>query len=581
MVGSLRHRGRFYFERPGVLAMVFLQLQVAIGVTLGDSVADGVLLHGAIVTMDSTQPQAMALAWADGRIVAVGSDAEIGTMVGPHTAVIDLRGRLAIPGFIESHGHFSSTGFARMQLELRDDPSWRAIVVRVAEAARTTPRGQWITGRGWHQEKWSESLAADVEGYPLHDALSAVTPDHPVVLTHASGHLAIANARALQLAGIDEHTADPEGGMILRDEQGRVTGVLRETAMERVTRLSDRAADSPTMWKQAIKLAAEECLINGITSFQDAGSSFDEIDRYRQAAAAGELPIRLWVMVRDETPKLQRLLSQYRMINADDEFLTVRAIKMAIDGALGSHGAWLLEPYEDLPSSTGLNTTPLDELEIVARLAVNHEMQLCVHAIGDRANREVLDLYERIFREFPSDHSYRWRIEHAQHLDPADASRFGPLGVIAAMQAVHCTSDAPFVTPRLGMRRAATGAYRWRDLLASGAVICNGTDTPVEHMDPIASFYASVTRKTKDGLAFIPEQSMTREEALRSYTTSAAFAAFEETQKGSLTVGKLADIVVLSKNIMTCDEEQIPTAQVDLTMVGGQVCYQRSPTDEP
>jgi predicted amidohydrolase YtcJ len=280
-------------------------------------------------------------------------------------------------------------------------------------------------------------------------------------------------------------------------------------------------------------------------------------------------------MIGEDNDALAANLERYRVVGMGNQHLTVRAIKRLIDGALGSHGAWLLEPYEDLPTSLGLNTLALDDLQRTAELAIAHDCQLCVHAIGDRANREVLDLYERTFRAHPDRCELRWRIEHAQHLAPADVPRFAQLGVIAAMQAVHATSDGPFVVTRLGQRRAQSGAYAWRSLLDSGAVIANGTDVPVEKVDPLAGFYAAVTRKMHNGLAFYPEQCMTREEALRSYTLDAAYAAFEEPIKGSLTPGKLADIVVLSQDILSIPAERVRDTQVLYTIIGGQIRYAR------
>ena len=311
-----------------------------------------------------------------------------------------------------------------------------------------------------------------------------------------------------------------------------------------------------------------------MTSFQDAGSSFDDVDLFREMAEKGELLVRLWVMIREPNERMAPRLAETRMIDFGDHHLTVRAVKRSLDGALGSHGAWLLAPFADLASSSGLNTLPLDDLQRTAALALEHDYQLCVHAIGDRANREVLDLYENLWSERELDGAaLRWRIEHAQHLHPDDIGRFAELGVVASMQGVHCTSDAPWVLARLGEERAASGAYMWRDLLDSGALVTNGSDAPVENLDPIASFHATVSRRLTDGSVFFPDQRMTRLEALRSYTLSAAEAAFEEEHKGSLSVGKLADIVVLTKDILDCPEDQIRKSKVRYTFVGGALRY--------
>jgi predicted amidohydrolase YtcJ len=292
-------------------------------------------------------------------------------------------------------------------------------------------------------------------------------------------------------------------------------------------------------------------------------------------AEEGTLGVRLYVMIGEGLPALKAKGTAYRMIGAVDNHLTVRAVKRFMDGALGSHGAWLLEPYADLPSSIGLNTDSIPGLKETARFAIEDGFQLCIHAIGDRANREVLDIYEDAFKSHPDKKDARWRVEHAQHLSDADIPRFGRLGVIAAMQAIHCTSDGPWVLKRLGEKRAGEGAYVWQKLMMSGAVISNGTDVPVEPIDPVSCFYAAVTRKMKDGTTFFPGQKMSRMEALRAYTINGAFAAFEEGLKGSLTPGKLADITVLSKDILTCPEEDIRSAEVLTTIVGGKILYQK------
>jgi predicted amidohydrolase YtcJ len=327
--------------------------------------------------------------------------------------------------------------------------------------------------------------------------------------------------------------------------------------------------------RRAVQLAGQEALSKGITSFHDAGASYELVNFFRQLESENALPLRLYVMIRDGLQNHEQHMANYLSTATDDDYLVTRSIKVAIDGALGSHGAWLLQPYADRANHVGFSTTPVDQVARVAELAITNGFQLNIHAIGDRGNREVLDIYERAFAAHPDKRDLRWRVEHAQHLDPADIPRFGQLGVIASMQGIHATSDAPWIHPRLGEERARHGAYVWRSLLDSGAVIANGTDAPVEDIDPIASFYASVSRKTAKGNVFYGEQRMTREEALHSYTLANAFAAFEEDVKGSITAGKLADIVVLSKNIMTAPEDEIPSARVDLTILGGRIVYRR------
>ncbi len=535
--------------------------------------ADLVLRGGKVVTVDETVPDGQAIAVKDDTILAIGSDRQISAYIGPETQVIELEGMLAIPGFIESHGHFLGVGDAQMQLDLMDVVNWDEVVSMVEAMVGDAPAGELIRGRGWHQEKWDRTPEGAVDGMPPHDAVSAVSPDNPVVLRHASGHATFANAKAMEMAGITSATPDPRGGEIVRDEDGNPIGVFRETASGLLSP-AQRGATGPDPRRQA-EVAFQELLSKGITSFQDAGSNFATVDMLKTMVEDGTVPVRLWIMLRNSNESLAQNLPDYRIIGMGDNRLTVRAIKRGIDGALGSHGAWLLEPYEDLPTSSGLNTSEVESIEETARLAALHGFQLATHAIGDRANREVLDLYERTFAANPDKSDLRWRIEHSQHLHPDDIPRFGELGVIASMEGIHATSDAPYVLERLGEERAKEGAYVWKSLLESGAVVTNGTDAPVEDVSPIASYYATVSRKLKDGSVFFPEQRLSRLEALRSYTLSGAYAAFEEDIKGSLTPGKLADITVLSQDIMTIPEDDIPATEVVYTIVGGRVEYRR------
>jgi hypothetical protein len=545
--------------------------------------ADLVLRGGRIVTLDPSRPEATALACRGDRIVVVGSEEEIAPFVGPATEVIDLEGRLALPGFIEGHGHFSGLGRALDTLDLRSARTWEEIVERVSAEAARRPAGSWILGWGWHQEKWDRPPEPSLDGYPVHDALSAAVPGHPVLLKHAAGaHMGIVNAAAMRLAGIDATTANPEGGEIVRDASGRPTGVLRETAyaLALAAHEADRAR-RPAEVREAdalreIELATAECLRKGVTSFQDAGSSFEEIDRYRRLAESGRLGVRLWVLVEEPNERLRERLPSYAgWKRLGDARLTVGGIKGEMDGALGAHGAWLLEPYADLPDSTGLNTTPIPVLEEKARLAARLGLQMAIHAIGDRAVRETLDLYERVLSE---GNGRRFRVEHAQHVHPADVPRFAALGVVASMQGIHCTSDGPWVPSRLGEPRARERSYPWRALLDAGALVSNGTDTPIEDIDPIANFHASVTREMGNGRAFVPEQRMTRGEALRSLTVDAARAAFEEDIKGTLAPGMLADVVVLSRDILRVPAEEIRGTQVVWTIVRGHSAFDREGT---
>ncbi len=541
---------------------------------------DMAIINANIATMNRDSPKAEALIVKDGRIVAVGSKDEVSKLIEADMQVLDLEGKFLMPGFIEGHGHFLMLGEMRMNLDLTKANSWEEIVEQVRVTAANTPPGKWIIGRGWHQSKWDAAPSPNVEGYPTHESLSEASPNNPVLLTHASGHMDFANSYAMRMAGIETDTKNPKGGTILRNEDGSATGVFRERASGLIhsARYNDEGQSKTNVsnidyLNRAAELASDECVRKGITSFQDAGMPFDQID-YLKSVVDGKVKPRLWVMVRDSNQSLMLHMKKTRVIGYANDHLTVRAIKRAIDGALGAHGAWLLQPYEDMPLSRGLNTRSVASVEQAAALAIKHDYQFCVHAIGDRANREVLDIFERQFKANPSEKSRRWRIEHAQHLHPDDIPRFGQLGVIAAMQAVHCTSDAIFVPKRLGARRSKEGAYVWKSLLDSGAIVTNGTDAPVEDVDPIPCFFATVTRQLKPGVTFFPEQCLSRQEALESYTINNAKAAFEEDIKGSIEVGKLADFVVLSNDLLTCSDDEILKTNVLQTIIGGETVYQ-------
>jgi hypothetical protein len=549
--------------------LLFAALAVLAGCESGEE-ADLVLRNGNIVTVDDANPEVQALAAKDGRIVALGSDADIEHYIGSDTEVIDLDGMTAIPGLIEGHAHFMGVGDANLQLNLMDVANWDEIVSMVEEAVASATPGELIRGRGWHQEKWDKVPEPNVDGLPFHDVLSAVSPDNPVILRHASGHASYANAKAMEMSGIDASTPDPDAGELVRDASGNPIGAFRESAA-RLLRPASQGAIAPDP-RRVVELAQQEAMAKGLTSFQDAGSGFNTIDVFREMAEDGSLKIRLWVMIRASNAELAEKLPDYKIIGAGDDRLTVRAIKRSIDGALGSHGAWLLEPYDDLPESSGL-PNDVEGVYETAQLAMDNGFQLGVHAIGDRGNRVVFDIYQEQFADNPDQDDLRWRIEHAQHLHPDDIPRFGVMGVIASMQGVHATSDGPWLAARLGDERAEWGAYVWQDIMAAGGIIANGTDAPVEDVDPIASFYSTVSRRMNNGEVFYADQRLSRMEALRSYTINVAYAGHEEDIKGSLEVGKLADVTVLSKDILTIPEDEIPSTEIAYTIVGGEVMY--------
>lgn len=538
----------------------------------GTQTADLVLKNAVVHTMDASRPRAEAVAIRGSRILAVGSFEDLRDLVGPGTRVRDLRGHTVVPGFDDSHAHLLGIGFARLDVTLVGTSTYQQIVERVGEAVQQRAPGEWIRGRGWHEEKWTTPAPGAVRGFPTHAALSAVSPDNPVVLGRADGHAVLANARAMALLGITRETPTPDGGEIIRDEGGNPTGIFVDNATALLTPDARTGAET----RRALRLAMEECLEKGITSLTDAGATVDVLDLYRAQAERAELGIRVYAMAAG--------LETLRALEAPEiglggGFLTIRSVKAYADGALGSRGAALLEPYADDPGNVGLLVTPAEVLLETAREALRRGFQMATHAIGDRANRIVLDVYEKAMAERPDVRDPRFRIEHAQILDEKDIPRFGRLGVLAAMQGIHCPSDRPWAPRRLGPARVAEGGYVWRKLLETGARVLNGTDAPVEDLSPIENFYATVTRQDANGQppgGFDPDQRLTRGEALRTMTLDAAYGSFEEDRKGSIEPGKVADLVVLSQDILSVPDAALLDTQVLATIVDGQVVYESS-----
>ena len=553
------------------------------GSKFSDTFADLVLTGGTVATVDQVMSIAEGIAIRGSRIVAIGTASEISRFVGPTTAVIDLEGKFVMPGFIEGHGHFMSLGRSLQILDLSEAEDWDELVSQTALAVDSLEPGQWLYGRGWHQDKWKNLPEKMVDGVPTNERLNEIAPENPIIFGHASGHASFVNDYALELAEINPFTPDPLGGEIVRDSAGRATGLLRETAQRLVRRVSEESQSKISeelklsQMIDQVRLAGEMALRNGVTTFHDAGTDLATIKFLKRLEDEGKLPLRLYVMIRgvNDAEFFGNLKGSLALPEPDD-FLVVRSIKTQLDGALGAHGAWLLEPYEDLNSSQGLVLQTLSDIESIADAAIENGYQLNTHAIGDRANREILDLYERVFKKNSSTgEEFRFRVEHAQHVHPSDVPRFGALGVIASVQGIHCVSDGPWIPSRLGEMRTRRTSYPWRDLIDSGALIANGTDVPVEKISPLASFTASVTRTMNNGELFYPAQKMSRSEAIKSYTINNAFAAFEEFEKGSLEVGKLADIAILSDNILEISDERLPTVKVDMTILGGRIVYSR------
>ena len=530
--------------------------------------ADLVVLNARIYTADANRPTAEALAVRAGRIAFVGSARGALALAGPRTERLDLAGRTVLPGIVDAHAHLLGLGQALRTVDLVGTRSYEEVVARVAERAKTARPGEWIRGRGWDQNDWADTR------FPAHEALSRAVPNNPVYLTRVDGHAALVNAKALELAGVTRATPDPAGGRFIRDSSGAPTGVLIDGAQGVVGRVVP--APSATELREQTLAAIAELNRWGLTGIHDAGVGPEGIAVYDALAREGRYSLRNYVMIRSNDSVLDAFMRRGRQLALYDGRLWIRSIKLVADGALGSRGAALLEPYADDPGNTGLITTPPERIKSVAVRALKAGFQLNVHAIGDRANRMVLDQYEAALKEVPvADH--RFRIEHAQILHHDDIPRFAELDVIPSMQGSHQTSDMYWVPARLGWSRSE-GAYAWRSLLNTGVVIPNGSDLPVESPNPLLSFHAFVTRQDGDGYpagGWFPAQRATREEALLSMTVWPAYAAFMENESGTLTAGKYADFVVFDRDIMTVAPEEILKASVVMTVLGGKAVYRR------
>jgi predicted amidohydrolase YtcJ len=531
--------------------------------------ADLIVTNARIYTSDVTRPRVTALAVRGGRIVFVGNNAGAEALAGSRTERMDLAGKTVIPGMVDAHTHLLGLGQALRTVDLVGTRSYDEVVARVAARARTARPGEWIRGRGWDQNDWADTR------FPTHEALSRAVPDNPVYLTRVDGHAGLVNAKALEAAGVTAATPDPEGGRFIRDERGNPTGVLIDRAQGVVSRVIPEASREE-LAEQTLAAIAEANRW-GLTGIHDAGVSEAGIAVYEDMAKAGRYNLRNYVMVRADEATLDRIIQRGARNALYDGRLWVRAIKITADGALGSRGAALLEDYSDEPGNRGLVTADSGYMRRVAAKALRGGFQLNIHAIGDRANRTVLDIYQDALREVPTaDH--RFRIEHAQILRYQDIPRFAELGVIPSMQGSHQTSDMYWVPNRIGWSRSQ-GAYAWRSLLNTGVVIPNGSDFPVEAVNPLISFRAFFTRMDADGFpaaGWFPGERTTRDEALLSITMWPAYAAFMEDVSGSLTPGKYADFVVLDQDIMTVDERRILDTQVLMTVLGGRVVYRRT-----
>ncbi len=530
--------------------------------------ADLIVTNARVYTVDAVHPRAQALGVYGDRIGFVGSNRDALSLRGPSTRVLDVGGRTVVPGIVDAHGHLLELGLSLRQVDLVGTRSYAEVVARTAARAKDTPAGQWILGHGWDQNHWADTR------FPTHEELSRAVPNNPVVLRRIDGHALLANAAAMRAAGITAATRDPAGGRIERFANGEPTGVFVDNAMS----LVDRIVPSPSreQLREATLAAVREANRFGLVGVHDPGEPREVIDLLEEIAKAHQLDLRVYVMVGDDSVALDHYFARGPQSGLYDGHLWIRAVKLYADGALGSRGAALLEPYNDDPKNSGLLVSTPQHLRAVAERALRAGFQVNTHAIGDRANRIVLDAYEGALTAVPTaDH--RFRIEHAQVLNHDDIPRFAQLGVIPSMQAVHQTSDMNWVPARIGYGRSI-GAYAWRSLLNTGVVIPNGSDFPVESVNPLFSFHSAVTRQDANDWppgGWFPAERMTREEALASMTAWPAYAAFQEGVMGTLSPGKYADFVILDRDIMTVPPEDILGTSVVATYIGGRAVYER------
>jgi len=533
---------------------------------------DLLLFNGNVYMVNEKQPHAEAIAVKQGRIVFVGSDEAAKKFHAKRT--IDLHEHTVVPGLTDSHCHIFGIGERELSLNLEGTNTLENFLAKVKDRVAKTEKGKWITGRGWIETFWRPPR------FPTRQELDSVAADHPLFLTRADGHAAIANSAALKIAKIDKNTPNPFGGEILKDKiTGEPTGMLLDHAQELVAK--NIPPSTAAEREQALLTGINREIGLGWCEIQNAGSHKDDVDLIKKVYADGKAKIRFINCVYGPGEDAQNFLKEGATLNGFNHHFTQRTIKVIFDGALGSRGAALLKPYNDAPDTSGYLTAKPEELRPMFEEALRRGIQVETHAIGDRANRQILDLYEAAFKVVPPDQRRikepRWRVEHAQIVDPADIPRFAKLGVIPSMQPSHAISNLFFAPARLGMDRLAD-AYAWQSFLKSGSIICGGSDAPVERGEPMIEFYAAVSRKSikgESGDGWHPEQAVSREQALKMFTIWPAYAAFEEKEKGSVEVGKLADFTVLSQDIMKIPEPEILKTRVEMTIIGGEIVYQR------
>jgi len=530
-------------------------------------------INGNIYTADAKRPHAEAVAVKDDRIIFVGSNTDAKKFQGPNTRTIDLQGSTVLPGLTDAHYHFIGVGQREMNLNLEGITNLEDFLAKVKARVDQAKPGEWVTGRGWIETFWKPPV------FPTRTDLDKISPNNPVFLTRADGHGAVANSAALKIGNVTKETKDPFGGQILRDkETGEPVGMLLDNAQGLVTRHIPARSDADT--DQAIILANKRSIELGWTQVQDPGGSYDDVEHYKKLYADGKLKIRIYKAVYGPGQQAQRLLRDGPIIEAYGIRLNLRAIKVVSDGALGSRGAALLAPYSDAPDSKGFLRVKDEDLMPMLKEALQKGIQVETHAIGDYANRFILDEYEKALSAVPKSERKiaepRWRIEHSQIINPADIPRFAKLGIIPSMQPSHAIGDLHFAPSRLGIERLK-GAYAWNSFIKLGVIVPGGSDAPVERGEPMIEFYAAVARKDVRGFTgegWHPEERVSREDALKMFTIWPAYVAFEENLRGSIETGKLADLTVLSADIMKIPEMDILKTKCVMTVIGGEIVYE-------
>jgi predicted amidohydrolase YtcJ len=559
-----------------IIVVLLIVIFISFGPTNAKpEIADTVFKNGNFYTVNERQPRAEAVAVKAGKVIFVGSNKDVKSFEGKDTKIIDLKGNTVVPGLTDSHYHLAGVGAREMNLNLEGSDSLEAFLTKVKERVAAKKPGEWVTGRGWIETFWKPQT------FPTRWDLDKISPDNPVYLTRADGHASIANSAALKAAGIDKNTPNPFGGEFLKDPKtGELTGMLIDAAQGRVSSRVPRGNTDES--EQALLIGVKRSLELGWCEVQIPGNSFAEIDLIKKLFSEGKIKLRIYDAVSGPGPSAKKLLSEGPTIGAFDNRFTVRGIKAYMDGALGSRGAALLEPYADSPNTSGFFTTKEEDLMPMFVEALRQGIQVETHAIGDRGNRTILDLYEKAFNAVPPSERKirepRWRVEHSQIVNPVDIPRFAKLGVIPSMQPSHAIGDLHFAPSRLGIKRLE-GAYAWQSFIKSGSIIPGGSDAPVERGEPMIEFYAAVARKDQKGYSgegWHPEQAVTREQALKMFTIWAAYAAFEEKLKGSIEVGKLADLTVLSADIMKIAEAEILKTRCVMTVIGGEIVYEKN-----